>query len=225
MSAFIYGYVDTDHAGYRKITLGGSTYTVAAGYYRWDAYITAINTAISASGWALVSGTDGVSTLTKASGTAAIAWPDRLGWLLGYEVEPAATEHGTGSLVGRGVAPGAIPLLGATWEDVQITKESQFLVDRSRRGHGYVFGTSRIWRWTLVMTSAALQALRTGWCLNGKIVISAATPAGLGSDPAWTTSATGGHLEGVPVGLEDVTWIDALQTQARVSMLISTAGP
>ena len=224
-TAFLYGYVDTDFSGYRTMTLAGHTRTVAAGYYRCDAYITAINGAIAADGWAVVSTATGQTTLTKSSGTAAVGWTDRMGWLLGYDTEPETLEGTIGSIASRAVSPGAIPLLGATWEQVEVLKERQFVVDRSQRGHGYVFGTSRVWRWRLVMSSHALEALRTGWCLSGKVVISAKDPTALGTDSAWSASNTGGYLEGVPIGVEGVQWIDSLQRTAQVSMLITTAGP
>ena len=224
-TAFLYGYVDTDPAGYRKISVGGSVKTVAAGYYRWDAYVTAINAALSGSGWVLGSLATGQNWLRKASGTEAVVWPDRLGWVCGFEQPPEAAEGTVGSVYSRAVSPAAIPLMGATWESVEIKKERQFMVDRSQRGHGYVFGTSRVWRWKLVMTRQSLAALKTGWCLSGKVVISAADPTGLGSDTAWSASNTDGYLEGVPVGVESVTWIDNLQTVAEVTLLITTAGP
>lgn len=224
-TAFLYGYVDTDFAGHRKISLGGSVLTVAAGYYRWDAYITAVNTALSGSGWALGSLANGQSWLRKASGAEAVVWTDRLGWLCGFDQPPGASEGTVLSVYSRAVSPCAIPLMGATWESVEIQKERQLVVDRNQRGHGYVFGTSRVWRWTLVMTRESLRALRTGWCLSGKVVISKEDPTDVGSDTAWSTSNTDGYLEGVPIGVENVTWLDDLQTVARVSMLITTAGP
>ena len=224
-SAFLYGYVDTDIPGYRKVSLGGSVKTVAAGYYRWDAFITAINSAISSAGWVLASTSTGLTSLAKGSGTGAVVWTDRLGWLLGYDQPPGGAEGTVSGVMARAVAPGAIPLIGATWESVEIQKERQFVVDRSQRGHGYVFGTSRVWRWKLVMSSFSLEALRTGWCLSGKVVVSAKDPTQLGSDSAWSTSNTGGYLEGVPVGVENVRWLDELQTVAEVTLLITTAGP
>tara|TARA_R100000995_G_scaffold33194_2_gene14940 strand:+ start:776 stop:1474 length:699 start_codon:yes stop_codon:yes gene_type:complete len=224
-TAFLYGYVDTDAPGYRQVSLGGSVKTVAAGYYRWDAFITAINAAITSAGWAIVSTSTGLTTLTKASGTAAVVWPDRMGWLLGYDQPPNAAEGTVAAVQGRTVAPGAIPLIGATWDSVEIQKERQFVVDRSQRGHGYVFGTSRVWRWRLVMSEHALEALRSGWCLSGKVVVSAKDPTQLGADSPWSTSNTDGYVEGVPVGVEGVRWLDTLQTVAEVTLLITTAGP
>jgi len=223
--AFLYGYADTDHAGYRKLSLGGTVYTVAAGNYRWDAYITAINSAIAGSDWTVASTTTGQTTLAKGSGSAAVVWTDRLGWLLGFDQEPGASEGVVSSLAGRAIAPGAVPLLGATWDQVEISKERQFVVDRSQRGHGYVFGTSRIWRWQLVMSYNALRAVKSGWCLSGSVLVSAKDPTQLGSDAAWSSSNTGGYVEGVPIGIEGVRWLDDLQRTAEVTMLMTVAGP
>lgn len=225
MNAWLYGYVDTDHPGYRKVTLGASAITVGAGYYRWDALVTAVNSAVSGAGWGLASTSTGITTLTKGSGTASVTWPDRLGWVLGFNTRPGTSEGTVGALTSRAVPPAAIPLLGATWDDVEVRKDTQFVVDRNLRGHGYVFGTSRVWRWRLVMSSGSLDALKTGWCLNGKVVISPANPTGLGADTAWSSSNTDGYVEGVPIGVESVRWIDSLQTVAEVMLLMTVVGP
>jgi len=223
-TAFLYGYVDTGFAGYRKVQLGGATYTVAEGHYRWDAYITAINAVINAAGWTLTSTATGQSVLAKASGSAVVTWPDRLGWLLGFATEAGVAEASATSVYSRGVAPGAIPLAGATWENVTTAKERQLVVDRSQRGHGYVFGSALIWRWKLVMSAGALKSLRSGWCLGGTVVISSKDPTALGADSAWSTSNTGGYVEGQPIGIEGVKWIDTLHHYAEVSILMTTAG-
>ena len=224
ITAWLYGYVDTGHPGYRSVRLGATTYTVAEGHYRWDAYVTAINTAIGGSGWALTSTATGQSVFAKASGSAVVTWPDRLGWMLGFATEPVVAEASATSGYSRDVAPGAIPLAGATWESVTTAKERQLIVDRSQRGHGYVYGSALIWRWKLVMSAASLRALQTGWCLGGTVVISAKDPTALGSDSAWSTSNTGGFVEGQPVGIEGIKWIDTLQQHAEVSLLMTTAG-
>lgn len=224
-TAFLYGYVDTGFAGYRKVSLGGSVKTVAEGHYRFDAYLTAVNSAISSAGWAVAASATGLVTLTKASGTAAVVWTDRLGWLLGFDREAGDGEGTVGSVVARRPSPAAIPLLGATWDQVSITQERQFMVDRSQRGHGYVFGSARIWRWQLTMDHTALKALKTGWCLGDTVVVSAAGPTTIGSDSAWSTSNTGGYMAGTPIGIESVQWIDTLHNTCTVSLLITEAGP
>ena len=66
--------------------------------------------------------------------------------------------------------------------------------------------------------------MRTGWCLGGTVVISAKDPTALGADSAWSTSNPGGFVEGQPIGIEGVKWIDTLQHYAEVSLLMTTAG-
>ena len=224
VTAYLYGYADTGFPGYRKVQLGATTYTVAEGRYRWDAYITAINSAISGAGWSLTSTATGQSVLAKAAGSGVVTWPDRMGWLLGFATEPGVVEASATSVYSRDVAPGAIPLAGATWENVTAVKERQLIVDRSQRGHGYVYGSALVWRWKLVMTAASLKAMNSGWCLAGTVVVSAKDPTTLGTDAVWSTSNTGGYVEGQPIGVESVKWIDTLQQYAEVSLLMTTAG-
>tara|TARA_R110000824_G_scaffold95611_1_gene229852 strand:- start:466 stop:1164 length:699 start_codon:yes stop_codon:yes gene_type:complete len=223
-TAFLYGYVDTDHPGYRQVRFSATTYTVAAGHYRWDAYLAAINTAISGAGWAVAATSTGQHVFAKASGSSSVQWTDRLGWLLGFDSEPGVSEYPATSYYSRRPAPGAIPLIGATWDHVSVAKERQLVVDRSQRGHGYVFGSARVWRWRLTMDYTALHALQSGWCLGGTVLVSAKAPASLGADSAWSTSNTGGYVEGQPIGIESIEWIDDLQQVAVVSLLMTTQG-
>ena len=225
-TAFLYGYVDTDVPGYRKVSVGGDVRTVAAGYYRFESYIAQVTAAVAADGWGMSIASTGLCSFIKPLGSAeAVVWTDRLGWLCGMLAEPADSEGSVSTVVGRQISPACIPLLGATWSEVEIRKQREFKIDRQLRGHGFVFGGARLWSWTLVMDSDSLAALRTGWCLRGKILISSKNPTTLHTDSAWSSSNTDGYLECHPVGIKGTRWINSTQTIAEVELLVTTAGP
>lgn len=214
----IMGWVDTDLPGYRTVSIGGTTYTVAAGYHRWDDYIDELDTAITASGWS-ASWDDGTGRVTLSGSSSTVAFADRLGWLIGVAREPTLTLTSQTSVQSVFVAPGCIPCLGVTWDEVDIERDREVLYDRSRRQQGYVFGGSRVWRIRATLTRYALEALLSGWVLRGKVTIrQGPTPTAISG------SVEDGAITGHVLGLTDVSWIDAesLQGLASVSMLVTT---
>ena len=225
-TAWIYGYIDTDVPGYRKVSIGGSVRTAAAGYYRFDAYLGAITSATASDGFGMAVNSSGGCTLTKPMGSAAaVVWTDRLGWLCGMRADPGDSEGSVNTVTARMPSPACIPLLGATWDEVEIHKQREFKIDRQLRGHGFVFGGARLWTWRLTMDKDSLEALRTGWCLRGKIVISGKDPTQLHTDSAWSSSNTDGFLECRPVGIQRTRWLDVGHTIAEVELLVTTQGP
>lgn len=216
-NAWLYGYVKTDHPGYRQVTVGGVLQQVEDGYHRWDEYIDALDTALGSAGWAAVIGPEGKVSLT--GGDEPLVWPDRMGWLLGM-----VQEAGDASVAGletesRWVPPGGIPLLGATWERMRHERETEIIADRSRRFGGYVWGGARLWSWRLVMTRYAYDALCAGWCLRGKVTIAGSSLTAMGS------AVPGGALTGYVLGLEGApSWVGPTQQDAEVTLIVASAG-
>ena len=213
-AAFLDGYVDTSVPGYRKISIGGTVCTVASGFYVWDDFITALNTALSGVSYTCVISTKGQARLAGTS--AAVVFTDRLGWLLGYGLEPGHDAGTITSIFAGMSAPAHIPLMGATWEAVDLQRESVLEIDRAARGHGYVWGGARVWRATLTMSRSDLVALQYGWAVSGRIRIK---PVGASASISKTNDA--GWIDGWSMGIERVDWIDSAQSIARVRMLIS----
>jgi len=213
-SVFLDGYIDTSVPGYREISIGGTTYTVASGFYLWEDWVTAINTAINPASWALVVASSGQARLAGSS--AAVIFPDRLAALLGFGTEPGH-DSGTVSVLSAGVvSPAHIPLLGATWESVDMKRERVLEIDRAARGHGYSWGGARIWRWTLTMTRSDLIGLEFGWGITGRIRINP-----VGSSAAIGPSDSDGYMDGWSMGIESVEWADSVQSIARVRVLVA----
>lgn len=215
-NAWLYSWPRSDHPGYRVVRVGGTWCQVASTTgQRWDTYVAALSTALSAAGWSAAIGTDGRVTLSGSS--AVLSYPDRLGWLLGMGTEGGLTEGAAvTSRVSRYVPPGGIPLLGATWEEVSVERERELVMDRQRRQSGYVFGGARVWRWRLSLTRWGLEALRSRWCLRGKVTLA-------GSSITAIDSATpGGALTGYALSLEGApTWDGPTQTTCQVTLLVA----
>lgn len=216
--AWLYGYVRSDHPGYRTVRVGGLPATVASTTgQRWDAYVSALSTALtSAASWTATLGTDGRVTLAGSS--AIVSYPDRLGWLLGMGKDGGTAEGAAAtSVVSRFVPPAGIPLFGAQWDAVSVERERELVMDRSRRQGGYVWGGARVWRWTLTMHRYALDALMAGWCLRGQVTI-----LGAGVSATMGSTEPGGALTGHALGLDgSPTWGGPSNDFATVRLLVA----
>ncbi len=212
--AYLEGYVDTSVVGHRLITIGGTQYTVASGYYLFRDYITAVDTAINGAGWDCERTSEGKIKLSGSS--AVVRYDDSIGELLGFDRGPGVSESASTELNSRKVPRAGIPLYGATWEEVDFRSEQVFEIDRTQRGRGYAFGSASVWRWLLTMSAPDLDALRTGWCLGGKVRI-------IATDNTNPISATypAGYFEGYVMGVESSRFVDELNTIVEVSLLVA----
>lgn len=215
--AWLYGWVRTDVPGHRELQIGGSVPVITSASYRFDQLITQIGSDLSGLGWTASIANTGRVTL---SGTSAIvAYPDRLGWLLGLAPDAFVAEAATSaSIAARWVSPTAIPLLAAQWERVDTEREVESILDRAGRRSGFAFGGSRLWRWRVRMTRWGYQALQTGWCLRGKVTISphASTVT------AASSSQSGGGVTGYVIAVDSVSWTGP--TEELVDLEIVIAG-
>tara|TARA_R100000278_G_scaffold119544_2_gene101067 strand:- start:2247 stop:2948 length:702 start_codon:yes stop_codon:yes gene_type:complete len=220
--AFLYGYVQTLTAGYRQITIGGTTYTVAATAADGSVFpdfITALNTAISGSGWGAAINSNGSVTLSGSA--AAVSFPDSLGLLLGLPYPPGNSAGTVTSLTSSSVAAPCLPLYGATWTEIEIERTVEYEVTRFARTHGYVYGGARVYSWELVMDRDTLQALRFGWCSRTRIRIEGKATGATGTaSNAISSSNPAGYLDGYPLGIQNVEWLDGVQQVAKVRLLV-----
>jgi len=224
--SWLYSWVDTDVAGYRKVDIGGAVATVAVGYYRWPDYITALDTALgSAASWAATTDAFGRVVLSGASGV--VTWTDRAGWLCGFAAEPAqASPAAVTSITSLHAPPGGLPLISAQWDEVSVEAQRELSIDRNARGWGYAFGSARVWRWTLQMHHTALESLRAGWMRSGQVTLASYSPSTFGSSSAWSTSQLDGHLDAYVVGMESAKPLAGpLRDFWEVALIVTEAGP
>ena len=226
-SAWLYGYVQTTTPGYRQVSIGGTTYTVltttgATGSI-WPDFVGAVSAAIAPANWsASILSTGAVRLQATSGGAVAVAWPDRLGGLLGMECEPGSSVGSHTSVTSTVVPYAGIPLYGATWSQGDISRSVEYQADRLGRQRGYVYGGARLWTWDLCMSDDALIALQTGWCLRTKIKILGAGVGGTGTlaNPISSSNPIG-EMSGYPMGIQSITWRDETQTIADVRILVS----
>lgn len=220
---WLYGRVITADPGYRQVQVGVTVRTVASGAYWWHEFVTALNATLATAGWAAAADAQGRVTLSGSS--AVITWPDRAGWLCGFDSEPADAEVAAASLTSRAVSPAALPLYSAVRRAVGRDQERQLKLNRHGRGHGYVFGAADIWRWTVRLHRTGLEALESGWCKSGRVLVSPYTVAQhqAGSAVAWTAAASFGYVEGKVLGLDGGRWLDAARQLYEVDLIMTTA--
>jgi len=216
--------VDTDSPGYRKIDVSGGVATVAAGYYRWPDYITALDTALGAQAWAAIS--DSLGRVYLAGTSDILTWTDRAGWLCGMAAEPAQATGTVTNVTSIVPPPAAIGLISASWDEVAVDSERAVSYDRNAQGWGYTFGSARVWRWTMTMHKTSAESLRAGFLRSGKVTLSSYAPADFGSSSAWSTSNTGGHIDAHVIRVESMQPLDtSINDFWVVTALVTEAGP
>ncbi len=214
---YLIGWLDSGLPGYRSLTIGGTGHTIPDAYQRVTEAVDALSSELAASGWSAEVLANGRVRLTGSS--ADLTWPDRLGWLLGFETEPGDSDTGKTSLTSSSVPPGIVPLYGADVEAVDLTQEEDLSVDRHLRGHGYVWGGAAVWRVRAMASAEAVRALKAGWVLRGKVTLSPTLhPATAGAWDAETNP--GGYLDGHVMGLESLTWRGDARLVADLTLLL-----
>lgn len=201
-NAWLRGFINSNLPGYAKVDVGGAerTATSAKDDEPFDTWVdTKLESAITGDGWATSIDTSGRVTLSGTS--AEIIWPDRLGWLMGFDAEPGDSEGTVTSITSRFVPPGQIPLLGAKPLDMVSDREVTLEIDRRMRPHASVFGTSNVWRYLLTMTRWAYDALITGWCLRGGVEID------FGDASVFSSTNPDGLVSGWVIGIESANHI------------------
>lgn len=223
--AWLYGWVDTDVVGYRRMSVGGTAITMTAGYYRWPGFVTQLSTDLGAAGWSAT--TDSLGRVSLSGAAAVLTWTDRLGWLLGMAAEAgAATPAAVASALSIAAPPGGLPLHGARWEEVAVSKQRVLEVDRRQRGHGYTWGSARIWRWVLTMHHAVHASFLAGWCQRGQVTVASDSPTAFGGASAWAAGTPAGYVDGYVLGVEGSRRLPGPTAEFHeVTVLVTQAGP
>ena len=216
IGGFVYAWIDTGLPGCRKMTIAGVDYTAAENYVQADTWVGLVNTAISAGGHALAfSTTTGLCTLTLGSSTTC-EWADRTGFLCGFDREPTEIETFT-TLTSRVTPPAMVPIIGAIWDEVSVGTETEMEIFRHRRGYGYRFGSSRIFKVKITLTKEALTAFQTGWTSTGKITID------VGDSSEISGSNPDGAIIGHVLSVEQIEWLDDVGDYADLTITLAKA--
>lgn len=223
--AWLLGYIRTDVPGYRELEVDGLLYVADSGEYRADQIATAFSTLPHS-----LTVFDGRTLpFVYIDDPTTLAFPDRLGSLLGFGIEAgldAGAKHDAQGLLGsdffaaRFISPAAIPLRGYTWQRVDNEADRQQLIDQYRRNQGYVWGEALLWRCVLRMDRYGFEALQVGWLLNGKVTLGGTDMI----DSPIDTSNPKGAITGYVLGPapESLRWIDPTQEFIELEIIIVT---
>jgi len=216
-NGFLYAYIDTGVPGARTMKADSHTYTAAENYQRFDSWVVAMDLALQADDHAIdfQEGT-GLCTVDVDS-SVTWTWVDCAGLLCGFDRSPGSSEVIASTLLGRVIPLGAVWLMGCTWSQIELARDEEIEVFRHRRGYGYRFGGSRIFRLLLTMHKDALVAFKSGWTSSGKVTVDMK-----GSGDISDTNV-GGDITGHVLAVESIKYIGPTSEYSQVSMLIAQA--
>jgi len=217
---FLYAHIDTGLPGAREITRpGGGTISAAEGYNHFSDWIAAVNTAINADHGSEISWNRADGLVSFVAGVGGAFQFDRAGALIGLIDEPDTDLTFTSSETKKSkfVPAGAIWLMGAQYEQIELAREMKFDSFRWKRGYGYTWGGARIYRWRLTMHREALDAFNRGWCATGKVTLD----MGVGTATSFTGTGYTGALTGHVIGVEGQGWLGPAADVAQVTLIVA----
>mgnify|MGYP003627393279 FL=1 len=215
-NGFLFCHVDTNVPGFRSLSAGATDSTVAAGYYDFESYITALNAALYSLGWTCSFSTStGLVTYTAGGGASNLLFNDRTGHITGMQSKGGDALYAAyGPYVSSVPPPGTLWLQGATWESVNIERERVLETTRHGRGFGYIWGGAKIWRWKLQIHPKSIipsdsgnftteQPLLSSFIAKGKVKL------WMGNSNAISETHPGGYLTGHVIGLDSIKRVSA----------------
>lgn len=219
-AAWLLGYVNAGVPGYRLFSSDGSDYMVSVGVtptHRFDGLMAAMNIARGGGQTVTDWSSTGDGRFDLGAATVAMSGTlDRLGWLIGAGVEAGTVA----TLTPRYIPPAGIPLIGATWDQVDKDADRNIIRDLYRRNQGYTWGGADIFQCSLYMHRWSLDAFLTGWCQRGLVTLGGSAKL----DDPWSLADPKGAITGYVVGVSQPQWQDKTQTRALVDMAIAVGG-
>jgi len=218
-NGYLYAWIDTDLPGARTITRSGAALVAGASestkYVEFRRYVAYVNNVLSPVGDSMVLLSSGKVKHNVGTTGLTYVYTDLAAKLLGFDRDPGHSVVLNDHYVSRKVPPGAVWLMGATWEEIDLKRETQFETYRWRRGYGYAWGQVRLMRWTLTMHEDAVEAFNEGWVTTGKVSLemSEASP--------FSSSLPGGVATGFVTSVESFQWLDPTCEIAEISMLVA----
>lgn len=214
---WLFGFVPTNVPGYREIICNGAHRNIGgSGLMNAEAWMTALG-----SPFGDIFDEEGYGQLVCDFGGLPVTFPDRSGCALGIVDRPGVA-LGAGYFYSASIPPIRIPLVGATWRDVTLDRETASRVDRHMRSGGWAWGGARVWRLVMVMHRWSVAALATGWVFRTRSIIT--TDGGDPTSPGAMGAANpDGYLDGRLVQIEGVHWLAHTELMAEVTILFATA--
>ena len=217
---FLFAHVDTGIPGARTVTRpGGAEITAAEGFAHFADWQKLINDAVQADHGSTFTFSTSTGLCSFTAGTGGDFEFDRCGDLCGIARKPgvARTFSSSERLDSFYIPRGAIWLMGAEYEEIELVREMQFDQFRWRRGYGHTWGGARVYRWLLTMHREALEAFDAGWCASGKVTLQ------MDNSTAITAPGTGytGSLTGHVIGVEGQAWLGPARDVAQVALIVA----
>ena len=176
-------------------------------------------------GWLCAVSDASLGRLRLYGGAETLTATDRLLAAMGYDMECGEVQAASTSHVARCVSPLAIPVQDLSFEKVEAARDRPFKFDSFRRGHGDPYGRADIYRFTAILDAPAVKALRVGYCMGGRLMVSPYTLSQhiAGTVQAWAPGDTG-YFDGQLLGIESGAWLDPTTRQFyRLSFLLAVA--
>ena len=219
-NGFLYAWVDTGLPGAREVTRpGGGTITPSAAYNHFKDWLGTVHSAVQSDHGSTATFSTTTGKVTFTAGAAGAFQFDRTGALIGLIDEPDTdlTFSSSEAKQSKFVPAGAIWLMGAQYEQIQLAREMKFDSFRWKRGYGYTWGGARIYRWLLTMHRDALDAFNRGWCSTGKVTLD----MGVSTATSFTGTGYTGALTGHVIGVEGQSWLGPAADVAQVRLIVA----
>ena len=218
-NGYLYAWIDLDLIGARTITRAGAAKVAGTGvdpkYVSFPDYVKRWDHILSTVGDNMNQLSDGKVKHSIGSTGVTYVYTDLAAKVLGFDREPGFSVVLNDHVESRRVPPGGVWLMGAIWEEIDLTRETQFETYRWRRGYGYAWGQVRLMRWTLTMHKDAVEAFNEGWVTTGKVTLQ------MSNASAFSSSVPGGAVTGFVTSVESFRWLDPVCEIAEVSMLVA----
>lgn len=227
-NGFLYAYIDSGIPGSNSISVGGTarhivTLGASEGYKVFADWLADFNAEVfsdtsimNPAGAISFSTTTGLVSF-QASGQV-FAAVDRTPILWGFDKAPGDSfATVTASPISSDIVPrGAVWLVGATIEEIELRREVVLDAVRLRRSYGYSWGGARVFRWKLTVHRDALDAFDAGFVCSGKVRLQMAAGAS-----ALASGVPGGYQDGYVVGVEGVRPLGPTDEFFEIDMLVT----
>lgn len=221
---WLYGYYNYAYGG--SLRIGSNPVTIRSAYAMMTLtqMIADLNASPLPGGWLVGVANASLGTLRIYGGSPeTLTAVDRLLFALGFDLDCGETQAAATEFVSRCPSPLAIALQHCEMQKVDRVKERSFKLATFRRGHGDPYGKGDIWRFNVLLDAPAMRALKVGYGMGGRVMVSPYTLSEhiSGFAQAWSPGDTG-YIDGQLIGFESGDWEEPTVRQFyRASFLVA----